>query len=252
MSLCHRKYANNKIADSQHFIFVPYRHKEKRKKTLKEKAGTKAKSDDSISTVLEEDEELGGSTGLNEDGLQSLLDNVEDFLEDDAEDAVATEDDASQRERASTVRNCDTNINTATPRCTVQKQLEELNAPRELQQATALLLQSTLLDEDTARLLTNDILLDQPAENDKKGGHGIDDCIRSDEESAQSQEVGSTAENHTTTVANDTTIAEGEEAQQPPESTSLLSPSSENDDMLRPSIFTMHSGSLNSMSPSDK
>jgi len=214
---------------------------------LKEKAGTKPKSDDSISTVLEEDEELGGSTGLNEDGLQSLLGNVEDLLD-------GAEDDASQRERASTVRNNDKDIGTVTPR-SVQKQLEELNAPRELQQATALLLQSTLLDEDTARLLTNDIL-DQPAENDnaevKEGGHGIDDCIRSDEESAQSREGGSTAENHAINVANDTTTAEGEEALQPSESTSLLSVSSENDDMLRPSIFTMHSGSLNSMSPPDR
>ena len=206
---------------------------------MKEKAGTKPKSDDSISTVLEEDEELGGSTGLNEDGLQSLLDNVEDLLDDDAEDAAA------QRERASTVRNNDKDIANVMPR-SVQKQLEELNAPRELQQATALLLQSTLLDEDTARMLTNDIL-DQPAESDnaevKEGGHGIDDCIRSDEESA---------ENHAITVENDTTTAEGEEELQPSESTSLLSVSTENDDMLRPSIFTMHSGSLNSMSPPDR
>ena len=205
---------------------------------MKEKAGTKPKSDDSISTVLEEDEELGGSSGLNEDGLQSLLDNVEDLL-DDAEDA------AVQRERASTVRNNDKVIGTVMPR-SVQKQLEELNAPRELQQATALLLQSTLLDEDTARLLTNDIL-DQPAENDnaevEEGGHGTEDCIRSDEESA---------ENHAITVENDTTTAEGEEELQPSESTSLLSVSSENDDMLRPSIFTMHSGSLNSMSPPER
>ena len=247
--MCHRKNAHNKRAysESEHVVFGPYRHKEKRKKALKEKAGTKPKSDDSISTVLEEDEELGGSTGLNEDGLQSLLDNVEDLLDDDAEDAAA------QRERASTVRNNDKVIGTVMPR-SVQKQLEELNAPRELQQATALLLQSTLLDEDTARMLTNDIL-DQPAESDnaevKEEGHGIDDCIRRDEESAQSREVGSTAENHAT-IANDTTTAEGEEELQPSESTSLLSVSTENDDMLRPSIFTMHSGSLNSMSPPDR
>ena len=239
--MCHRKNAHNKRAysESEHLVFGPYRHKEKRKKALKEKAGTKPKSDDSISTVLEEDEELGGSTGLNEDGLQSLLDNVEDLLDDDAEDAAA------QRERASTVRNNDKDIGTVMPR-SVQKQLEELNAPRELQQATALLLQSTLLDEDTARMLTNDIL-DQPAESDnaevKEEGHGIDDCIRRDEESA---------ENHAITVENDTTTAEGEEELQPSESTSLLSVSTENDDMLRPSIFTMHSGSLNSMSPPDR
>ena len=248
--MCHRKNAHNKRAysESEHLVFGPYRHKEKRKKALKEKAGTKPKSDDSISTVLEEDEELGGSTGLNEDGLQSLLDNVEDLLDDDAEDAAA------QRERASTVRNNDKDIANVMPR-SVQKQLEELNAPRELQQATALLLQSTLLDEDTARMLTNDIL-DQPAESDnaevKEEGHGIDDCIRSDEESAQSREGGSTAENHAITVENDTTTAEGEEELQPSESTSLLSVSTENDDMLRPSIFTMHSGSLNSMSPPDR
>ena len=245
----HRKNAHNKRAhsESEHVVFGPYRHKEKRKTRLKEKAGTKPKSDDSISTVLEEDEELGGSSGLNKDGLQSLLDNVEDLL-DDAEDA------AVQRERASTVRSNGKDIDTVTRR-SVQKQLEELNAPRELQQATALLLQSTLLDEDTARLLTNDIL-DRPAENDntevKEGGHGTEDCIRSDEESAQSREDGSTAENHVITVENDTTTAEGEEELQPSESTSLLSVSNENDDMLRPSIFTMHSGSLNSMSPPER
>lgn len=47
-----------------------------------------------------------------------------------------------------------------TPRTrnSIQQQLAAMNAPSELREATALLLQSTLLDEDTARLLTRDIL----------------------------------------------------------------------------------------------
>lgn len=55
------------------FLFL-HRHNENKKRKAQEKSG-----DGSISTVLEEDEELGRTGSSNEDGLQSLLDNVEDF-----------------------------------------------------------------------------------------------------------------------------------------------------------------------------
>ena len=135
-----------------------------------------------------------------------------------------------------------------------------MNAPTELREATALLLQSSLLDEDTARLLTSDIL-DQPmsmegASLDKNDDAGEEDHndedTQSNDESKQPPENADDCEEDTgaesPTKGNDASPSSGvantiigeEETQEPSESTSLLTASSRNDEMLRPSIFTMH------------
>lgn len=230
--------------------------------------------------MLEEDEELG-RTDSTDDGLQSLLDNVEDFLEsnsggDPTKSSSVAKDDGQREEIESAAPGNDKSINNFTPRSknrkSIQESLEAMDAPTELRQATALLLQSTLLDEDTAWLLTSDILdlpiedaggdgsLDNENINEGGGGEGhIDDeqiegdgeeskqTLEEDDVAGEDQNVTETltAGNNdalTSSAAADTTTAEGENTQEPSESTSLLASSSkEIDDMLRPSIFTMHS-----------
>ncbi|KAL7549821.1 hypothetical protein ACHAWF_013083 [Thalassiosira exigua] len=249
---------NMALGDFLHDLKLIMRHKERRKRAAKEKSGSKPMSDDSISTVLEEDEELGGSD--SNDGLRSLLVDVEGLLEGEDVDGPS----ASRRREDSSTAGADPGADhqqQPTPRTlyrkSVQESLRAMDAPRELRAATALLLQSTLLDEDTARLLTSDILeqpLEPEARGDDKGGgaertggedaspyeveqklppEDSDDRESAAEEEPLSNHEPSTGENATTS---------GETAE-PSESTSLLMAPSKNDDMLRPSIFTMHSTS---------
>mmetsp|Transcript_18137 Transcript_18137/g.39204 ORF Transcript_18137/g.39204 Transcript_18137/m.39204 type:complete len:541 (-) Transcript_18137:332-1954(-) len=261
------KFGDNlALGDFLHDLKLILRRKEKKKRKTNENADLKPNSDDSISTVLEEDEELGHTDSSNEDGLQSLLDNVGDLL-DSSDDAISTTAGVGQKENDSaTVGKDKKNNDAVTPRTrtyrkSIQESLEAMNAPTELRQATALLLQSSLLDEVTARLLTSDIL-DQPMEdgyldeNDDEGEEGridedIDEESQGYDESKQSpddvddcEEANAaeppTAGNDAATssdVAN-TTIGKGE-MQEPSESALLLA-ASKNDEMLRPSIFTMH------------
>ncbi|KAL7539683.1 hypothetical protein ACHAXR_009488 [Thalassiosira sp. AJA248-18] len=235
---------NMALGDFLHDLKLILRHNEKKKRLAKEKSGIKP-SDDSISTVLEEDEELG-QTDSNEDGLQSLLGNVEDLLESTGDADSITADDG-RREK----------LTPRTYRKSIQQSLESMDAPTELRQATALLLQSTLLDETTARLLTTDIL-DQPLEVgdgslDEKDGEGevhvdIDEDAVGGEESKQSPEdVAGCEEADGVDCVDSLTGHDAPASLQPLESTLLLAASSNNDDMLRPSIFTMHS-----MSPEEE
>lgn len=219
--------------------FLSSRHKERKKQLAREKLGTKPTSDESITTLLEEDEEIG-QTDSN-DGLSSLLDNVGDLLEnDDGAAAVAgTVPEESVRSESDSLHS-----NPVTPRTyrSIQQSLEEMDAPSELRQATALLLQSTLLDEDTARLLTHDIL-DQPMEVAEKAERYMvdDDVIEGDGQTKQSSE-----DCHDAAVAEESQTEDDVYASvktdEEEESTAKVPPT-ENDDMLRPSIFTMHSQS---------
>ena len=190
---------NMALGDFLHDLKLIMQHKKEKKRIAKEKFGGKPTSDDSISTVLEEDEEMGMDHTDSTGGLQSLLDNVEDLLENGRSDAAVDTGGATEAETAmnttaeeqktdcATFNACEQNeisdcsaveegeaestaISSAskdtgtsaviTPRTrnSIQQQLAAMNAPSELREATALLLQSTLLDEDTARLLTRDIL----------------------------------------------------------------------------------------------
>merc|ERR1712032_16958 len=94
----------------------------------------------------------------------------------------------------------------AITRQSIQASLVEMNAPQELKEATALLMQSSLLDETTARLLTSDILTSEDSGEEPHCAGGVG-----------------------------TPHSETEEL--PSEETSLLS--GKNTDLLRPSIFTM-------------
>jgi len=307
---------NMALGDFVHDLKLILQHKEKKKRIAKERA-SKLKSDDSISTVLEEDEELGASDSTG--ALQSLLDNVEDLIENGVDESmivseeressgsseestglnpaaasrtyqstepmeplIDTVDALDQAEEGKlqhspirvsrirptlTTRGEDTDT-TTTPhtrnRKSIQEQLLALDAPKELRQATALLLQSTLLDESTARLLTSDIL-EQPIE--EEGGplpSGEDDNDDGDEtpdngESIPTQGNDDNDENNTDGSESPLLVSIPSSPPPPPPITEqysastdtapLLSPTpTENDDMLQPSIFTMHSASMNSMS----
>jgi len=141
--------------------------------------------------------------------------------------------------------------------------LKAINAPSELRQATALLLQSSLLDEVTASLLTRDIL-DQPMEGGSPGA--VDDDVgegRGDQEEQQEEEghtQGSQIDpikhesldqlqvfNESGIIANNDAVPpRNDDTTTLPEVPYLFAPPSVTDEMLRPSIFTMHSMSPDS------
>jgi hypothetical protein len=231
-------------------------HNKRKKRLAREKFGTKPNGDDStMSTISEGDEEIGrtASTDSSDDGLQSLLNDVEVLLENrnGNADAVGTDVAIVQTESVSSAGSSQQSYQHG-----VQESLKAINAPIELRQATALLLQSSLLDENTARLLTSDILdqsIDEsggsPGKNDDGGEGYIDEENQSPDDDLESLPSMDGIEE---AVAADATISAEEEwlpittegESQPSESTSLLQASTENDDMLRPSIFTMHSKSF--------
>lgn len=206
----------NHLFDIRYIIHSPLRHNKRKHKMTKERKGSEHRSDDSISTVLEEDEED------NDDGLQSLLEN---FLESSSEHDTSS---ASAQRRVDRLPRDDSGgPNRAMPRTHRNDILESLdasNAPVELRHATALLLQSSLLDESTARLLTSDIL-NQPLEVGERG------------EEPQKVETTLGFDDPTNLSVNDNR-GSFEEAGLPGSNTTTA---------LRPSIFTMHS-----MPPSDQ
>ena len=123
--------------------------------------------------------------------------------------------------------------------------LKKMDAPKELYDATALLLQSSLLDEDTAMLLTKDIMelsandepsttIDQADESSPDETlcasviHSSSNDSRKEDESNQGTDLSETSVNiHEEEISNETSA--------------LLATSTENEEMLKPSIFTMHS-----------
>jgi len=153
-------------------------------------------------------------------------------------------------------------ITTPRTRKTLQEQLLAMDAPKELRQATALLLQSTLLDESTARLLTSDIL-EQPIEEEggplPSGEDNNDDGDKTPDNGESIPTQGNDDNDENNTDAPKSPLLVSIPSSPPPplptterhpatsDSAPLLSPTpTENDDMLKPSIFTMHS--MNSMS----
>jgi len=219
------------LGDFVHDLKTILRHKERKKRLTKEKAGNKP-SDDSISTVLEEDEELGQSDSTH--GLQSLLDNVEVFLESDAASSVG--EGENKESDPSPCKNVSAPV---THKRNIHESLRDKNAPRELRQATALLLAGTLLDENTARLLTSDIL-DLPLEagslNVGSEREGRTDMNREGLKQA-SKVIGESGEAHGAESPKEEASKDDALSSEP----TLLLPVSKIDKMLRPSIFTMHS-----------
>jgi hypothetical protein len=196
----------------------------------------------------DEDEEALERAESNDDGLQSLIEN---FLESSGGDQGTSSAIAKQRANRG-VSDKSKGSNSIMPRAhrnnNILESLNASNAPVELRQATALLLQSSLLDESTARLLTSDIL-NQPLE----GGGTVDnettsdvgevhqkvETTNSDLEDPQQHSLendgGSCEEASTLTLG----LSDSENA------STTLPPVTSVDEILRPSIFTMHS-----MSPS--
>ena len=256
LHLCTVKYgAKIVIANKILFdAFAPLRHnKRKKQKMATERKGSTlpTTSDDSISTVLEEDEEEEEleRTDSNDDGLQSLLDN---YLGNSSEHDSSTSSAIMAGRGANYLTSSDTSSgglpNRILPRsqyhCSkILASLDASNAPVELRQATALLLQSSLLDESTAKLLTSDIL-NQPLEG---GGETL----------GETNVIGEEHQNVETTfgfedTTNSSSVHEqggySEEAScslglpddASTTTTALLRPATSVVD-LRPSIFTMHS-----------
>lgn len=229
------------------------RHNEKKKKMSKQK-DTKPNSDGSISTVLEQDEELGCSES-SDDGLRSLLENDDGFVKSDNNETDANEkiDDKGRTSKISSTASL-------TPRKSIHESLKAMDAPWELRQATALLLQSSLLDESTARLLTSDIL-DQPMvnnETNKEPGRKERGLVKMKEQETNEEEStqnpgesnaatacgateSSTEELGIQPQTTSTEITANDEEVPSSESSSLLPTPIKNEEMLRPSIFTMHS-----------
>ena len=177
----------------------------RRKNGKKDKTSQKTKSEDSL-TLLEEDDEAGRGEPDEEGGLR-----------------VQTSLGASEESGA--------DGEAVTPG-TIQASLEAMNAPAELKEPTALLMQSALLDEPTARLLVSDILeepLDTPLDSSDEARDGADGANTESDSITGDCHIG---------VA-DTTQEDEDEDGPPSESSSLLT-SSKNEDLLKPSIFTMH------------
>lgn len=156
---------------------------------------------------------MGDGESLDE-GIDTLLSDVEGLLDDRT--------DHSQRGK--------TAMKVATQdKSRVFSSLKEMEAPKELQEATALLMSSCLLDESTAMLLTRDIM-DLTAKNSSAAGSNDgqeEDYDTSHKDNIRLQEE---AKQDNTEVI---TSKESDE-------TMSLLKASVNEDMLQPSIWNIH------------
>jgi hypothetical protein len=220
--------------------------------------------------LVAEDEELGDSS--DEGRLRSLLDKYESSGGPDNRSAKLKRSGGKGVVVTSplVVRPPppDKGIDHITPPQTFQTSkvlasLKAMNAPSELRQATALLLQSSLLDEVTASLLTRDIL-DQPMEGGSPDAVDDDGGGGEEQEEEKQQEEGHTQSsqidpikhesldqlqilNESAIVANNDAVPPGnDDTTTLSEVPYLFAPPSVTDEMLRPSIFTMHSMSPDS------
>ena len=128
------------------------------------------------------------------------------------------------------------NVDSTSPRSAgkVDKKSHEGDLPYELRQARALLLESSLLDENTASLLTSDMQLCNEQYNEEGTKEAEGEIITEDDEQQEGkyddkEENQSLAAEVLPESANE---EEGKEGTSP------------NDQVLQPSIFTMHSRSL--------
>ncbi len=240
---------NMALGDFLHDLKLIMRHKSKKKKRkVKDQLGN-SNSVDTFSTVLEEDEEIG-----------SLLDNVEDLLLDD--DSPAHSSNKTTKGR-SLMPESDVDVSPTkggqkvaaskveSPGNESDEESHGDDLPSELRAARALLLESSLLDETTASLLTSDMLNHMSNEreaddDDDDSDHDLDESriddghnIETNDEENQYHPVSDAHEDFDEQV-------EEREAHIATES-SLLFPTSPSDQVLQPSIFTMHSKSVEDM-----
>ena len=210
------------LGDFLHDLKLIMRHKSKKKKS-KDQMGSRSNSVGSFSTVPEEDEEVG-----------SLLDNVEDLLLDESSSPSPRKESKglpimqeSNYDDSSSNRGRNVNaLKTKSPGKEVHEESSGDDLPYELRQARALLLESCLLDETTASLLTSDMLHhlsnERQTNDDDDADQGLNDSIAEEDQ----VEIDDEAPAHVATES------------------SLLFPTNPNDQVLQPSIFTMHSTSL--------
>jgi len=228
---------NMALGDFLHDLKLIMRHKSKKRKS-KDKLGS-SNSVGSFSTVPEEDEEVG-----------SLLDNVEDLLL--GEDSPVPSPVKAGKGRSITHESDGDDSPTIGGQKVASLKKQSLgnevdeesreDLPYELRQARALLLESTLLDETTASLLTSDML--HHLSNEREADDDVDSDRGLDEESIEEDEQISDEENQSPADEAHQDVDEDEEEAHVASESSLLFSTSPSDHVLQPSIFTMHSKSL--------
>jgi len=227
---------NMALGDFLHDLKLIMRHKSKKKKS-KEQMGSRSNSVGSFTTVPEEDEEVG-----------SLLDNVEELLLEES----SSPSSSKERKGRSIMHESDGDdpfspntrqkgnaLKTKSLGKEADDQSHVNDLPYELRQARALLLESCLLDDTTASLLTSDMLhhLSNERQMNDEADQGLKESIAIAEEEVEIDydEAQSSAGAAPGSVPNE---------EEDHVATEFLVPTSPNDHVLRPSIFTMHSKSL--------
>ena len=214
-----------------------HRHNKNKRKSKKDKL-----NDDDVSTVLEEDEEAGDGDSTD-NGIDTLLENVEGLIES-RDSAMLANSTAAERKHAK-----------ATPRSgeRVFGSLKKMDAPKELCDATALLLQSSLLDEDTAMLLTRDIMElsandDADATGSKQSSSIVpDEALNTPISGDQHDDSNIDSTREDDTMQEDSNQDETDEELGPNETSALLiKKSTENEEMLKPSIWNIQTSSTTS------
>eukprot|EP00984_Skeletonema_dohrnii_P009860 scaffold3797_cov91-Skeletonema_dohrnii-CCMP3373.AAC.15 len=230
---------NMALGDFLHDLKLIMRHKSKKRKS-KDKLGS-SNSVGSFSTVPEEDEEVG-----------SLLDNVEDLLL--GEDSPVPSPVKAGKGRSIIHESDGDDSPTIGGRKVASLKKQSLgnevdeesreDLPYELRQARALLLESSLLDETTASLLTSDML--HHLSNEREADDDVDSDRGLDEESIEEDEQINDEENQSPAYEAHRDVDEDEEEAHVASESSLLFSTSPSDHVLQlqPSIFTMHSKSL--------
>ena len=170
--------------------------------------------------MLEEDDEIGDGESID-NGIDTLIQDLEGAVESRDRDGRFSSNEVNT-------------IQERTPRVSNNRvfgSLKTMDAPKELYDATALLLQSSLLDEDTAMLLTKDIM--------DLSGNGEPD-IHAINNMPNHEALNATTVDKNITFDNDSIV----ETTHNTEASALLATSAENEGMLKPSIFTMHSSTV--------
>ena len=234
---------NMALGDFLHDLKLIMRHKSK-KKRAKDQLG-KSNSVGSFSTVPEEDEEVG-----------SLLDNVEGLLLDEDSPAPSPSPTKAGKGRSITPKSdgydspmngVQNDVAAASTAKSLGNEVDEESRgedlPYELRQARALLLESRLLDETTASLLTSDMLhhLSNEREADDEEDDDSENVLEESTGGDDNKSEINDEENQASATEEHKDIDEEED--HAATETSLLYSSSPSDQVLQPSIFTMHSKS---------
>ena len=222
---------NMALGDFVQDLKLILKHKSKKKRRSKKKV-SRSNSGGSM-TMPEEDEQ--------DEEVGSLLDDVTDLLlEDDSPDVSPKPSPVTAKKTRSIIdeTSADQIESTSLGSEEIDEESQGEDLPYELRQARALLLESNLLDDTTANLLTNDMLNhlsnELEASGDNSPDRGFEQYAEEDEESEEIY----VEENQPLEPAR----LDEEEVQLHSEPSRLFSTSTD-EEMLQPSIFTMHSKS---------